>query len=239
MLKDDIYNSVNSILDDHMDVKDVSTVPSIEDRQLTFGLSGKRFNNVCFFIDMRGSTKILEKHNANVVIKIHKAFFITILKIVNALDGEVRSFNGDSILAFFVGNDSNTIESAIEAAMKVKYMLLIDENSLKEKVLRKYDTEIDIGIGLDIGTTTVAKVGYSAKNSKDLIWIGSNVNHSVKISDNRNRPNNIAITKRLYDNLTNTAKFSTKGKNMWQQSSCRYNDKNEVIHITDYYWQVS
>jgi hypothetical protein len=57
-----------------MDIENINEVPDIEDAQLTFGLTGKRFNNVCFYIDMRGSTKILEKHNANVVIKIHKAF---------------------------------------------------------------------------------------------------------------------------------------------------------------------
>jgi class 3 adenylate cyclase len=238
MLKDDIYNTVNSILDNQMDITNVNAVPDIDDVQLTFGLTGKRFSNVCFYIDMRGSTKILEKHNANVVIKIHKAFFIIILKIVNSLNGEVRSFNGDSVLAFFMGNDSNAIDSAIKAAMQIKYLMLVDENCLKNKVFNKYDTEIDIGIGLDIGTTTVAKVGYSAKNSKDLIWIGSNVNHSVKISDNRKNSNTIGITKRLYDNLTNDTKFS-KGKNMWQFSYCEYNGNQETIYITSYHWTVS
>ena len=134
MLKDDIYSTVNSILDNQMDITNENTVPDIEDAQLTFGLTGKRFSNVFFYIDMRGSTKILEKHNANVVIKIHKAFFIIILKIVNSHNGEVRSFNGDSVLAFFMGNDSNTIDSAIKAAMQIKYLMLIDENCLKNKV---------------------------------------------------------------------------------------------------------
>lgn len=237
MLKDDIYNSVNSILNNHMDISDITTVPDIEDSQLTFGLTGKRFNNVCFFIDMRGSTKILEKHNVNVVIKIHKAFFIIILKIVNSLNGEVRSFNGDSMLAFFVGNDSVAINSAIEAAMKIKYLLMIDENCLKNKVFKKYDTEIDIGIGLDIGTTTAAKVGYSGTNNKDLIWIGSNVNHSVKMSDKRKTPNTIGITKRLYDNLTNETKYSN-GKNMWQKSDYIYNEVIEDVYITSYHWRL-
>ena len=237
MLKEDINNSVNSILDSQMEITNFNSVPDINDNQLTFGLTGKRFSNVCFYIDMRGSTKILEKHNANVVIKIHKAFFIIILKIVNSLNGEVRSFNGDSVLAFFTGNDSSTIDSAIKAAMQIKYLMMIDEDSLKNKILNKYDTEIDIGIGLDIGTTTVAKVGYSAKNSKDLIWIGSNVNHSVKISDILNKPNSIGVTKRMYDNLTNITKFS-KGVNMWQESSVTYNGIRETIYITQYYWTV-
>lgn len=236
-LKTDIINAVNSIIDNQMEILDTRYVPDIEDTYLTFGLRGKRFQCVCFHIDMRGSTAILEKHNSNVVIKIHKAYFITIVKIVKSLGGEVRSFNGDSILAFFMGNDANAIESAIKAAMQTKYLLMNDEESLKIKVKNKYDTDIDIGIGLDIGTVTTAKVGISGDNNKDLIWIGSNVNRSVKISDTREYPNHIGITKRLYDNLTNNTKYSNN-KNMWQKSKFIYNGVEEEMYITSYCWSV-
>lgn len=239
-LKTDIFNAVNSIIDNPMVIGEVNHVPDINDSALTFGLTGQRFKNVCFYIDMRGSTAILEKHNANVVIKIHKAFFITVLKIVNTNGGEVRSFNGDSLLAFFPGNDSNSIESAIKSAMQVKYILLIDDSCLKNKIKNKYDTEIDIGIGLDIGTAIAAKIGQSGSNNQDLIWIGSNVNHSVKISDNRKSPNNIGITNRLYQNLTNLVKY--KGNtttNMWQKSNCNYNNAAEDIYLTSFCWDIN
>jgi class 3 adenylate cyclase len=238
-LKNDIMSDVISIIDGHMDIDDVSTVPDINDSTLTFGLTGKRFKNVCFYIDMRGSTAILEKHNANVVIKIHKAFFIIVLKIVKSNGGEVRSFNGDSLLAFFPGNDSSSIESAIKSAMQTRFMILSDENSLKSIIKTKYDTEIDIGIGLDIGTTTASKIGQSGLNNRDLIWIGSNVNHSVKISDDRNLPNNIGITSRLYSNLTNLVKYKESNTtNMWQKSSYSYNGNQEDVYITAYHWSV-
>lgn len=238
-LKTDIFNAVNSIIDNQMEINEVVKVPDISDSSLTFGLTGQRFINVCFYIDMRGSTAVLEKHNANVVIKIHKAFFIVVLKVVNNNGGEVRSFNGDSLLAFFPGNNSTSIESAIKSAMQVKYLLLVDENCLNKKIKQKYDTEIDIGIGLDIGTTTAAKIGQSGSNNQDLIWIGSNVNHSVKISDDRKATNNIGITSRLYDNLTNNTKFHNNTTNMWQRSFYSYNNHSEVVYITAYHWTVS
>lgn len=238
-LKNDIVSAVTSIIDGQMDIEEVSIVPDINDSTLTFGLTGKRFKSVCFYIDMRGSTAILEKHNANVVIKIHKAFFIIVLKIVRLNGGEVRSFNGDSLLAFFAGNDSNAIESAIKSAMEIKYMLLIDDNSLKSIIKSKYDTDIDIGIGLDIGTTTASKIGQSGSNNRDLIWIGSNVNQSVKISDDRDTPNNIGITSRLYNNLTNIAKYKDNYSiNMWQRSSYTYNGNQDDVYITEYHWII-
>lgn len=237
-LKNDIYSAVDSILDNQMDINEVNYVPSIDDSDITFGLTGKRLQCVCFYIDMRGSTALLEKHNANVVIKIHKAYFITILKIVKSLGGEVRSFNGDSVLAFFMGTDASSIEAAIKAAMQIKYLLLVEENCLKNKVYSKYQTTIDIGVGLDLGTTAVAKVGISGGNNRDLIWIGSNVNHSVKISDQCKSYNNIGISERLYVNLTNPAKYSDN-KDMWQKSSYQYNNQIEPMYITNYHWVVN
>lgn len=236
--KNDISNAVNSILDNKMDITETTLVPDLLDSSLTFGLTGKRFKAVTLFIDLRGSTALLEKHNSNVVIKIHKSYFITIVKLVRNRGGEVRSFNGDSILAFFPGDDGDTIERAVRVAMELKYMLLIDDDSLKSKVNSKYNTEIDIGIGLDIGSTTVSKVGLQGYNNQDLIWIGSNVNRSVKISDVRSANYNIGISERLYNRLTNNVKYHDE-KSMWISENYNYNSSNELQYKTSYYWKVS
>ena len=236
-LYEDIDNAVNGILSGNVISNDTSVVPDILDSEITFGLTAKRFKNVCFYIDMRGSTAILEKHNANVVIKIHKAFFITILKIVKDNGGEIRSFNGDSVLAFFLGDNSNTIEAAVKSAMQISFMLINAEDSLKSKVLDQYQTTIDIGIGLDFGTTYVAKIGQRDINSRDLIWIGSNVNHSVKISDERESPDNIGITRRLYDKLPDWLKYSN-GKNIWSRLGYEYNGFQEEVFVTNYHCEV-
>lgn len=114
-LKDDIINLVNGIFNDNMVIDDINFVPDINTKGLTFGLTGKRFQSICLFIDMRGSTAILEKHNSSTVIKIHKAYFIKILKIVRFYNDEVRSFNGDSILAFFQSHNAESIENAVKS----------------------------------------------------------------------------------------------------------------------------
>lgn len=100
-LKEDIKNKVKAILEEDFEVIDVSYVPKINDSKLTFGNTGLKFTGSVIFIDMRGSTKILNKHNRKTVAKLHMAFFHTIVKIANSNDGHVRSFNGDSALIFF------------------------------------------------------------------------------------------------------------------------------------------
>lgn len=99
-LKEDIVSKVKEIMDTNFEVTDVTYVPDINDTKLTFGNTGLRFSATVLFIDMRGSTKILNKHNRRTVAKIHMAYFHTVTKIAKSLGGEVRSFNGDSMLAF-------------------------------------------------------------------------------------------------------------------------------------------
>ncbi len=95
-LKEDIKNKVKSILDEKFEITDISYIPKLDDSKLTFGNTGLRFKGSVLFIDMRGSTAVLNKHNKPTVAKLHMAFFHTIVKIANSLEGHVRSFNGDS-----------------------------------------------------------------------------------------------------------------------------------------------
>ncbi len=100
-IRSDIVNKIKEILDTSFDTEQVKYVPDISDTRLTFGNKGLQFTAAVLFVDMRGSTAVLNAHNKNVVAKIHMAYFHTIVKIAKNLGGEVRSFNGDGMLVFF------------------------------------------------------------------------------------------------------------------------------------------
>ena len=120
-LKEDIKIKVKSILDENFTITDVSRIPELDDNKLTFGNTGLRFKGSVLFIDMRGSTEVLNNHTNTTVAKLHMAFFHTIVKIANSLEGHVRSFNGDSALIFFEGDYKSTISIAVQCAMKIKF----------------------------------------------------------------------------------------------------------------------
>jgi adenylate cyclase len=90
-LKDDIKAKVKAILDEKFEVTDVTYVPKIDDPKLIFGNTGLKFTGSSLFIDLRGSTAVLNTHNKPIVAKLHMAFFHTIVKISNSLDGNVFS----------------------------------------------------------------------------------------------------------------------------------------------------
>lgn len=237
-LKDDIKNKVQTIIDEDFEVTDVSYVPKIDDNKLTFGNTGLRFEATVLFIDMRGSTTILNKHNRTTVAKIHMAYFHTIVKIANLFGGNVRSFNGDSALVFFQGTTKDSLSTAVKAAMKIRFMLTDSKDGIAN-IISKY-TEIDFGIGIDDGKILCTKIGIGGEHNRDLFWVGNAVNKSTVLSDKAKLPNPIYISSYVYSNLTDELLYKDPNANpkvnMWNSSTINYNGKNETCYYTSYHW---
>ena len=244
-LKDDIRSKIRTIIDDSFSVTDITYVPKIDDAKLTFGNTGLKFEATTVFIDMRGSTSTLNRHNKRTVAKIHMAYFHTIVKIANANNGHVRSFNGDSALIFFQGTTKVSLSNAVLTAMKIKYMLSNDTNGINS-LLKKY-SEINFGIGIDDGDILCTKVGVGGEHNRDLFWIGNCVNKSTVIGDKCKSPNHIGISSYVYTNLTDEAKYGIKKDmrgndvkvDMWEQSTFEYNGSNEYYYTTNWHHTVS
>lgn len=171
-LKIDIQNQVKSIESDTFIVEQTTSVPTISKSKLTFGCKRLEFEATVLFIDMRGSTSVLNAHTKRVVAKIHMLYYHAIVKIAKATGGEIRSFNGDSLLVFYQGTTKESLSNAVKAAMQVRYAItqLLNDN------LKNYKN-IDFGIGMDHGEILATKVGVGgADETKDLIWIGNAVN---------------------------------------------------------------
>jgi adenylate cyclase len=244
-LRDDIKNKVQSIFAEQFDVKDVTYVPKIDDSKLTFGNTGLKFEATTLFIDMRGSTKTLNKHNKTTVAKIHMSYFHAIVKIANANNGHVRSFNGDSALIFFQGTTKDKLSNAVLAAMKIKYMLSDSEYGINT-ILKEY-SEVDFGIGIDYGKILCTKVGVGGEHNRDLFWIGNCVNKSTVLGNEQKAPNHIAISSLVYNHLDDHAKYGTRKNSwgqeekvdMWTRGSFHYNNQLEYYYYTGWYWTVS
>jgi adenylate cyclase len=242
-LKEDITSKVKEILETNINVKDVSYVPEITDPFLTFNDGGLKFEATVLFIDMRDSTGVLNNHNKPTIAKIHKAYLHTTVKIAKSLGGDVRSFNGDSVLAFFPGTTKQSLSNAVKAAMHIKYMISNSESGINN-LLAKYSA-VDFGIGIDDGKILCTKVGIGGdNNTKDLIWIGNAINKSVVISDDRKSLYNIGISNYVYSNLNDDVKYHERkdawGRiekiDMWTPYSIVYNGKNETCYKTSYHW---
>lgn len=241
-LRDDIIKKAKEIESETFLVEEVSYVPTISNSKLTFGCKGLEFEATVLYIDMRGSTAILNTHRKRVVAKIHMLYYHAIVKIAKATGGEIRSFNGDSLLVFYQGTTKQSLSNAVKAAMQMSYSI----KELLNEHLKNY-TDIDFGIGIDDGKILATKVGVGGSDeTKDLIWIGNAVNKSTKISDQCKSGYNIGISKYVYNNLLDEVKYHEEdngfyGKrkiDMWTPCNFTYNGENEVYYKTSYYWTI-
>jgi adenylate cyclase len=243
-LKDDIKSKVKAILDTKFEVTDITYVPKLDDTKLTFGNTGLKFTGSSLFIDLRGSTAVLNTHNKPVVAKLHMAFFHTIVKIANSHDGNVRSFNGDSALIFFQGNYKETMSTAVKCAMQIKYMIDNSASGINE-LLKKY-SKLDFGIGIDHGDILCTKVGVGGEHNRDIFWIGNPVNKSTVLGDNSKSPNHVTISSYVYNNLLDWAKYHTRKNawgqeekvDMWTRGIFTYNGQTEYYYYTSYHWTL-
>jgi class 3 adenylate cyclase len=158
---------------------------------LTFGNTVKKIPHaVVLYVDMRKSRKILSDATTFWSVKIHRAFLLALTHCVEKRDGHMRSFNGDGIMAFFVGE--NSASRAVRAAMDTKGFIYRLNESLKSKGLNP----IDFGIGIAQGPIMVAKSGKAGDDftKQDLIWVGLPVYMGVELSDYARSPRNIWIS---------------------------------------------
>jgi adenylate cyclase len=243
-LRQDIYTKVKDIINENFKTEEVTSVPDINNSKLTFVNTGLWFHGTVLYIDLRDSTKILNKHNKVTIAKIHKAYLHTTVKIATSLNGEVRSFNGDSVLAFFAGNTKRTLSNAVKAAMQIRFMIANEESGIN-KLLSEYSA-VNFGIGLDHGRILCTKVGVGGdNNTKDLIWIGNAINKSVIISDECGSPTYIGISSHVYKNLEDDVKYGTtdlfgqkKQADMWSPYSVQYNGQYETFYKTGWMWKL-
>lgn len=236
--KESIQKKSKEIHDTKFKFEPAKTVPTVATKQLTFGCTGWSFDATVLYIDMRHSTKLLDENRRNVVAKLHMAYYNAIVSIARDKGGEIRSFNGDSLLVFFLGNSVEMTRTAVRCAFIMKYAI----TQIVNPAMSGYQ-DINFGIGVDYGNIIATKVGIGGDDTtKDLIWLGDSVNRSTRLSDECKDPYHIGISSIVYARLDESLKTYNNnliGKSdVWKQTFFRYNDRNEYMYKSNLYIEI-
>ncbi len=234
-LTDDIKTNVIDYLDGDYVVTDANVIPSIED--VPFGKVAKKINLCVFYIDLRRSTDLLFLHNKQTAGKIHKSFLYTVSKVVNNFNGQIRSFNGDSVLAFWPAFYKSQITSCVRAAMSVKWLLDVELSPLFET----YE-KLDFGIGVDWGEVFIVRAGLPRDdNNNDLVFMGECVNFAVVIGEQAKSPGHVEISETTYSNLEDSAIHGTQNDqkvDMWSNGTVKWKGEEYKTKVTTWYWKL-
>lgn len=229
-LKDDLEKRVKEIFDQQWSTRDGTVVPSDESIKLTN--DAVKIEATVLYADLADSTKLVDGHKDWFSAEIYKAFLHCAAKIITSEGGTITAYDGDRIMAVFLGDGKNT--TAARTALKINWAA---KNIVQTKKDEKYTADtykLYHVCGLDTSDLFVAKTGI--RGSNDLVWVGRAANYAAKLAArDHNRPT--WITKAVYDSLNESARVGSDGFDMWVKSSwpeMGYID----IYSSTYWWEV-
>ena len=139
------------------------------------------------FVDMRESTKLSEKFNADQLVKIYRSYIRTVVQAIRYSGGVVRDFMGDGVLAVFIDSeDGKSEDKAVHAA---RYITTAVDKLLNPVLDQAVKHRISCGVGIHTGEITLSKVGMKGKEQQEdaenefgIAWIGNSTNLACKFS---------------------------------------------------------
>ena len=146
------------------------------------------------YADLADSTKLVDSQAAFLAAEIYKTFLHCAAKIIRSEDGVITAYDGDRIMAVYIGDMKNT--RAVRSAMRINYAGLYIINPAQQSFYTSTSYTLKHVVGIDTSELFVAKTGVRGAN--DLVWVGRAANYAAKLAT---LPDSYPsyITKEVYD----------------------------------------
>ncbi len=115
-VKTDLEADIAAIFRAQWKKSDDEVVPS--DESLKLGNDAVRFDATVLYADLADSTKLVDG-SPWFAAEIYKTFLHCAAKIVHSEIGVITAYDGDRIMAIYIGGNKNT--AAVRTAMKINY----------------------------------------------------------------------------------------------------------------------
>ena len=229
-LKDDLEKRVKEIFDQQWTTRDGTVVPS--DESIKLSNDAVKLKATVLYADLADSTKLVDGYKDWFSAEIYKSFLHCAAKIITSEGGTITAYDGDRIMAVFLGDSKNT--TAARTALKINWAA---KNIVQTKKDEKYTTnnyKLYHVCGIDTSDLFVAKTGI--RGSNDLVWVGRAANYAAKLAAlDHNKPT--WITKAVYDALDNSSKIGSDKKDMWIKHTWDTMNNME-IYASTYWWAL-
>jgi class 3 adenylate cyclase len=228
-LKEDLEAQVSAIFKAQWAERDGQVVPG--DASLKLGNDAIKLKATVLYADLADSTVLVDNYEKQFAAKIYKTFLHCAAKIITSENGVITAYDGDRIMAVFLGNMKNS--TAVRAALKINWAA----KSLIQPALKKQYPKTNFVLnhvcGIDTSDLYVAKTGI--RGSNDLVWVGKAANYAAKLAAlDHNFPT--WITKAVYGALEAKSKLSD-GVDMWQARTWK-TMADQRIYCSTYHWSL-
>ena len=145
------------------------------------------------YLDLRGFTAFTESAEPEEVMEILHEYHAAMGKLILDYEGTLEHFAGDGMMIFF--NDPVPVDNAPERAVR---MALAMREQVKELTVawRKRGHDLDFGVGMAQGYTTIGAIGYEGRWEYGAI--GSVPNLAARLCAEA-KPGEILVSQRLLE----------------------------------------
>lgn len=231
-LKADLETKSREIFSGRWEKRTGYVVPS--DTTVALGNNGVEIDAAVLYADLSESTGLVDSQIPEFAAEIYKSYLHCAAKIIRSEGGEITSYDGDRIMAVFVGENKES--TAVRAAMKINWAVqhIINPGIVNTYGAGKYTVKQVVGV--DASKLLVAKTGIRGAN--DLVWVGRAANYAAKLCNERTFPT--FITDTVYNRLSRETKFASNGagEHMWTQ--LRWTTMNNMtVYGSTYWWSFA
>ncbi|MBI5384095.1 MAG: adenylate/guanylate cyclase domain-containing protein [Verrucomicrobia bacterium] len=227
-LGDELRQEVDAILKTKWESRDGCVVPSTETIQL--GNDAVKLKGTVFYADLADSSGLVQGHKSWFAAEVYKSYLACACRVIRNHGGEVTAFDGDRVMAVFIGDIPNT--SAAKAGLKLNWTI---EKILNPKIKQAFPDAtyaIRHAVGIDTSDLFIARTGI--RGSNDLVWVGRAANVAAKMCGLRHGGNYVYITKAVLDKLNDSSKYGGGDSKQWMWESLQWN--GETIYRSGWIW---
>ena len=227
-LKDELESHVKGVFSSRWDILKGQKVPESEDLKL--GNDAVELEATVLYADLDGSTNLVDGYKPFFAAEIYKNYIYCAAKIIRSHGGVITSYDGDRIMAVYIGKNKNT--SAAKTALKINWAVL---NIINPEIKNQYNNgyEVKQVVGIDTSKLTAARTGI--RGSNDIVWVGRAANYAAKLTElSSDYPSR--LTAEVYSRLAEEAKYEgSPRRSMWE--SVRWTNMNDMqIYRSNWYW---
>jgi class 3 adenylate cyclase len=206
-------------------------VPEAEDVKL--GNDAVTLDGVVLYADMADSTGLVKGFKDWFAAEVFKSYLHVASKIIRDEGGVITSFDGDRVMAVFIGDSKNS--SAARAALKINYAVRNIINPALKEEFPTTSFQLQQSVGIDASALFVAKTGIRGAN--DLVWVGKAANYAAKLCSLRNGDYSSFITEGVYNMLADDCKMGGNPKrSMWEKVN--WTEMGITVHRSSWWWAV-
>lgn len=211
-LAEDVHTGTIQAIDPEWEISIALEIPAPDDVALAKGAA--QVEAAVLYADLADSTTLINQYGPIIAGRVYKGFLAGATRIIREFGGEIRSFDGDRVMALYTGNQKHT--NALTCALKINFFV---QNVLAPilKASRPSTSSFNLAhcVGVDTGKILVVKTGIRSNN--DLAWVGLAANVAAKLSTIRQDAYYSFATAAAHNAALESARLSVNGEWIWEE----------------------